>query len=75
MAATWPDEVYRRIVGVFCEGLHGALTNWQKRMTNGWMDYWYNEPDRVAMVYGCHMDAIRFNRLDADPGEPGVIRG
>jgi hypothetical protein len=44
---------------------YGILSNWRKGMTNGWMDYWYNEHDRVGMVYGLHMDVIRFNANDA----------
>ena len=30
------------------------------------MDYWYNDAQHVGMVYGLHMDVIRFNRLDAE---------
>jgi hypothetical protein len=44
---------------------YGSISNWRKGMTNGWMDYWFNETDRVGMVYGIHMDVIRFNANDA----------
>jgi hypothetical protein len=44
---------------------YGELKNWRKGFTNGWMDFWYNERDRVGMVYGLHMDVIRFNATDA----------
>lgn len=30
-------------------------------MENGWMRYWFNPVDGVNMVYGIHMDVIRFN--------------
>jgi len=44
---------------------YGELKNWRKGMTNGWMDYWYNDTDKVGMVHGLHMDVIRFNAVDA----------
>jgi hypothetical protein len=43
---------------------YGALENWQMRMNNGWMEYWFNPEDRAAMVYGIHKDVIRFNQHD-----------
>ena len=44
---------------------YGPRAHWQKRMTNGWMDYWFNDHDHVGMVYGIHKDVIRFNAIDA----------
>ena len=43
---------------------YGLILNWRKGMANGWMEYWYNDRDRVGMVYGIHMDVIRFNATD-----------
>jgi len=40
---------------------YGQLSNWEQRMENGWMRYWFNPVDGAAMVYGIHMDVIRFN--------------
>jgi hypothetical protein len=44
---------------------YGELKNWRKGFSNGWMDFWYNERDRVGMVYGLDMDVVRFNATDA----------
>ena len=41
---------------------YGALENWEMRMDNGWMRYWFNPADEASMVYGVQMDVIRFNR-------------
>ena len=43
---------------------YGPISNWRKGMTNGWMDYWFNDSDHVGMVYGIQMDVIRFNVID-----------
>jgi hypothetical protein len=43
---------------------YGAIKNWELRMDNGWMHYWFNPSDKVAMVYGIHYDVIRFNQYD-----------
>jgi hypothetical protein len=48
---------------------YGSLSNWKMTMDNGWMQYWFNERDGAMMVYGMHMDVIRFNRYDPDPTE------
>jgi len=31
-------------------------------MDNGWMHYWFNPIEKVAMVYGINKDVIRFNQ-------------
>jgi hypothetical protein len=41
---------------------YGAIKNWEMRMDNGWMRYWFNPSDEAAMVYGVHMDVIRFKQ-------------
>src|SRR5678815_4410970 len=41
---------------------YGPLENWERRLDNGWMHYWFNPVDGVQMVYGIHMDVIRFNQ-------------
>ena len=41
---------------------YGSLENWELRMENGWMNYWFNPKDKAAMVYGTHKDVIRFNQ-------------
>jgi hypothetical protein len=43
---------------------YGSLSNWELRMNNGWMLYWFNPKDKAAMVYGIHKDVIRFNQFD-----------
>jgi hypothetical protein len=40
---------------------YGARADWELRMDNGWMRYWFNEAAHASMVYGIHMDVIRFN--------------
>lgn len=42
---------------------YGQLQHWEMRMDNGWMRYWFNESNKVQMVYGIHKDVIRFNQL------------
>jgi hypothetical protein len=41
---------------------YGQLENWERRLDNGWMRYWFNPTDRAQMVYGIHKDVIRFNQ-------------
>ncbi|MCQ9376120.1 hypothetical protein NMQ14_17880 [Methyloversatilis sp. XJ19-13] len=43
---------------------YGPLTNWELRLDNGWMHYWFNPVDHAQMVYGLHKDVIRFNQYD-----------
>lgn len=42
---------------------YGPLKNWERRLDNGWMHYWFNPSDRAQMAYGIHKDVIRFNIL------------
>ena len=41
---------------------YGHPTNWELRLDNGWMHYWFNPTDGVQMIYGVHKDVIRFNQ-------------
>lgn len=43
---------------------YGNLEDWEERMDNGWMKYFFNSKSNSAMVYGLHMDVIRFNQWD-----------
>jgi hypothetical protein len=45
---------------------YGAIQNWELRLDNGWMHYWFNPSDKVAMVYGIHKDVLRFNIYAGD---------
>ena len=45
---------------------YGELTDWDLRMDNGWMRYWFNPQAGVMMVYGIHKDVIRFNKFDGE---------
>jgi hypothetical protein len=45
---------------------YGALQDWELRMDNGWMRYWFNVSAGVMMVYGVHKDVIRFNRYEGE---------
>jgi hypothetical protein len=47
--------------------LYGQLKNWERRLDNGWMHYWFNPADRAQMVYGVHNDVVRFNQYVEDP--------
>jgi hypothetical protein len=40
---------------------YGNKEDWELRMNNGWMEYYFNEKSNAAMVYGIHNDVIRFN--------------
>lgn len=41
---------------------YGPLSDWELRLDNGWMHYWFNPIAHVQMVYGLHKDVIRFNQ-------------
>lgn len=43
---------------------YGHLRNWERRLDNGWMHYWFNPVDKVQMAYGVHKDVIRFNQYE-----------
>lgn len=43
---------------------YGNLSDWEERMDNGWIKYFYNTKSNSAMVYGLHMDVIRFNQWE-----------
>ena len=45
---------------------YGALRDWELRLDNGWMRYWFNPRAGVMMVYGVHKDVIRFNKYDGE---------
>lgn len=47
---------------------YGLLVNWELRLENGWMRYWFNPADGAAMVYGIDHDVIRFNEYSQSPG-------
>jgi hypothetical protein len=36
---------------------------WELRIQNGWMNHWFNDSDRVHLVYGLHKDVIRVNAI------------
>jgi len=40
--------------------------SWQLRMDNGWMRYYFNDVDRLQLVYGVDMDVIRINSLESE---------
>lgn len=40
---------------------------WELRIQNGWMNFYFNDADEVGLVYGIDMDVIRINdRRDRD---------
>ena len=41
---------------------YGPLSDWELRLDNGWMHYWFNPVAHAQMVYGLHKDVIRFNQ-------------
>jgi len=45
---------------------YGTLQEWDLRMDNGWMRYWFNARAGVMMVYGVHKDVIRFNKYEGE---------
>jgi hypothetical protein len=40
---------------------YAPLSGWSVWNENAWMKYWKHEAAPVGMVYGIHMDVIRFN--------------
>lgn len=42
---------------------YGSLSGWSVWNENGWMRYWKHDTATVRMVYGRHMDVIRFNHV------------
>jgi len=43
---------------------YGNQNNWEKRMNNGWITFYFNDSEKVSMAYGNDMDVLRFNLLD-----------
>jgi len=41
---------------------YGSAKNWELRLENAWMRYWFNAIDGAQMVYGIDRDVIRFNQ-------------
>jgi len=37
--------------------------DWERRLGNAWMDYFWNDEDSVQLVYGIDKDVIRINSL------------
>jgi hypothetical protein len=48
---------------------YGPLENWERRLDNGCMHYWFNPTDGAQMVYGIHKDVIRFNQYSEEGAE------
>lgn len=44
---------------------YGSLEDWELRIDNGWMHFFFNDKTGVTMVYGIHKDVIRFNLQSA----------
>ncbi len=67
--SVWYDDSIGRDSEVVCTEKiraylkrYGDLQNWERRIDNGWMHYWFNPPAHTQMVYGVHKDVIRFNK-------------
>ena len=41
---------------------YGKLEDWEPRLNNGWMQFYFNDTIGINMAYGLHKDVIRFNR-------------
>ena len=50
----------RKKVGLYLER-YGDKEKWEKGINNGWIQFFFNESEKVGMAYGIHMDVIRFN--------------
>jgi hypothetical protein len=61
LGRSWAGGITRK-VNLYLER-YGPLVNWEIRMNNGWMKYYFNDVDQVGMVYGIHNDVIRINSL------------
>ena len=42
---------------------YGVKDNWEKGLNNGWIQFYFNEKDKIGMAYGIDKDVIRFNCL------------
>lgn len=38
-----------------------TLKNWEARLNNGWIQFYFNDAKSLSMAYGIHKDVIRFN--------------
>jgi hypothetical protein len=45
---------------------YGPMKDWEIRLNNGLMHYWFNPKAHASMVYGLHKDVIRFNEYNQD---------
>ena len=45
---------------------HGSLQDWELRLDNWSVRYWFNVSAGVMMVYGVHKDVIRCNKYEGE---------
>jgi hypothetical protein len=64
----WYDDPSGRALGIGRERKislylrrYRVIGEWELRMENGSMRYYFNDVDGLQMVYGIHADVIRFN--------------
>ena len=41
---------------------YGNLADWQARLNNGYIQFYFNDVLGLSMAYGIHKDVIRFNQ-------------
>lgn len=41
---------------------YGSLENWEPRLNNGWIQFYFNDVLGINMAYGLQKDVIRFNK-------------
>lgn len=42
---------------------YGSLDEWEARLNNGWIQFYFNDNAGINMAYGIHQDVIRFNQI------------
>jgi len=42
---------------------YGNIEDWEDRLNNGWIQFFFNEKSGVNMAYGLHKDVLRFNQI------------
>ncbi|WP_421910613.1 hypothetical protein [Marinobacter sp.] len=43
---------------------YGRIEDWEDRMNNGWIQFFFNEESGVNLAYGLHKDVLRFNQTE-----------
>ncbi|CAL2087270.1 conserved protein of unknown function [Tenacibaculum sp. 190524A02b] len=56
------EEGMKRKLDLYMER-YGKREDWELILNNGWMEFYYNDVEKLQIVYGLHQDVIRVNLM------------